>query len=115
MEDIDLQPISSVSGDSLTIKCNLTNASGRTRGAVGIANLNEKIDGQKMSDQQLFQLASARAIRNALRTAGIDLLKLHRQEMSEGELDFRPKTNYATLIARAHLLGKEALINQRRK
>lgn len=111
LQDIDLMTVPGVSNDSISLKCVLTLANGRTRGTVGVVNVNETIDGVKMSDSQLIALASARAIRGALQIADIDLMKLHRKENSD-VLDFKPKSQETKLIAQAHILGKEAgLIN----
>lgn len=107
LQDIDLMPVHSVSSDSISLKCVLTLANGRTRGTVGVVNINETIDDKKMSDSQLLALASARAIRGALQIADIDLMKLHRKENSD-VLEFNPKAQENKLIAHAHLLGKEA-------
>jgi hypothetical protein len=112
MHDISIEPQPSGFVDSLAYRCTLTLSDGRTRSAVGVANIKETADEKPMSEQQLVQVASSRAIRNALKTAGIDLLKLHLQFV-RGEVDsLNFKSNYASLIAQAHILGKEAgLIN----
>lgn len=107
LQDIDLMPVPSVSADSISLKCVLTLANGRTRGTVGVVNVNETIDGVKMSDSQLLALASARAVRGALHIADIDLMKLHRNENND-VLDFKSKTQETRLIAQAHILGREA-------
>lgn len=108
VQDITIEPMQSGMTDSLSLRCALLTREGYTRSAVGVANFNETIDGVKMSEQQIYSLASSRAIRNALRTAGIDLIKLHNQ-ISKGEvIDFKVKSNFAALIGQAHQLGKEA-------
>lgn len=109
LQDIDISPAMSVSEDSFALKCSLIFPDGSARRAAGIVNLNETIDGKQMTEPQIFQLASARAIRNALKTANVDLISLHYE--SKGEvLNFKPKSNFASLIAQAHQLGKEALL-----
>lgn len=112
-QDITIEPMESHLPDSLTLRCTLLTGDGLTRSAVGVANFNETIDGAKMSEQQIFGLASSRAIRNALRTAGIDLMKLHNLVQNGAhDLPFKPKSNYASLLGQAHQLGKDAgLIN----
>lgn len=109
LQDIDIVPVPSVSSDSFSLKCSLIFPDGRARRATGVVNLNETIDGKAMTEPQIFQLASARAIRNALKTANVDLISLHYE--SKGEvLNFKPKSNIASLIGQAHQLGKEALL-----
>jgi hypothetical protein len=111
LHDINIEPMESYLPDSLSLRCTLTLANGDTRSAVGVVNIHEKIDGAKMSEQQVYQLASSRAIRNALRTAGIDLIKLHQlAKSSEQAVNFKVKSTKAALIAQAHLLGKEAFL-----
>lgn len=112
MQDITIEPQHSFFADSLTYRCTLTLSDGRTRSAVGVVNIKETVDGKDLTEQQISQLASSRAIRNALKTAGIDLFKLHK-EMINGEVETLPfKSPFAKLIAQAHILGTEAgLIN----
>lgn len=112
LQVIDISPEPSVSSDSLSLKCSLMFSDGRTRSAVGVVNFGETIDGVKMTEAQIYQLASSRAIRNALRTADIDLIKLHHQRNRNEPLDFKMKSNTASLIAQSHLLGKEAYLIQ---
>lgn len=107
LDNIEIEPVASAFQDSLVFRCTLTLHDGRTRSAVGVVNINETVDGQPMSEQQVTQLASSRAIRNALKTAGIDLLKLHQQLLRDDDtLPF--KSNVASLIAQSHILGREA-------
>lgn len=110
LQDIDIQPVESKAADSLWLKCTLTSPDGRTRSAVGVANTSEEIDGKAMSSQQLYATASARAIRNALRAAGADLIKMHEQRKAGGgELEFRPQRGTRdALLAQAHILAREA-------
>lgn len=107
VQNIEIEMYEAGFEDAIAIKCSLTLPNGKHRSAVGVVNINETIDGLKMNDQQLFQLASARAIRNALRTAGIDLLRCH-NENNGNTLDFKPKSNFAALLGMCHALGKEA-------
>ena len=108
VQDITIEPMEAVMVDSFALRCTLLTGEGFTRSAVGVANIKETINGVKMSEQQIYSLASARAIRNALKTAGLDLLKLHQQVKSgANDLDFKPKSNYATLLGQAHILGAE--------
>lgn len=111
VQDITIEPMEAVMPDSVSLRCSLLTEAGHTRSAVGVANVNETIDGLQMSDQQIYSLAGSRAIRNALRTAGIDLMKLHLNAKNGGnDLDFKVKTNVAALIGQAHQLGKAACL-----
>ncbi|MCW5959299.1 MAG: hypothetical protein KIS76_04000 [Pyrinomonadaceae bacterium] len=107
LRSINIEPVKTVFPDSLSMKCTLTLASGDTRSAVGVANLNEEVDGKKLTEAQAYQLASSRAIRAALRTAGIDLLKLHNQQKT-GFSGEKQKSNFNTLLGQAHKLGAAA-------
>jgi hypothetical protein len=92
--------------DAITLKCTLKFSDGRIRSAVGVANHAEPGEGgEELSQQQLHQLASSRAIRNVLRTAGIDLLKLHSNPTAPTQ--FTGPTNRENLIRQAHALGEE--------
>jgi hypothetical protein len=108
---IDIEPIDSVSPDSLSIRCQIYFADGTNFSAVGVANRNEEIDGRKVNDQQLNWLASSRALRSTLRISGRNLLKLHQaaKEGTSPELQFTgfPRSNRQSLSAEAHALGKE--------
>lgn len=110
LRDIDIQPIESGFIESLSLKCTLTLANGWTRSSVGVANAKELIDGRPMTPQQLFQTASARAIRNTLRTAGIDLIKLHESQAADSTTEYSgpARDPRSALIAQVHILGKEA-------
>lgn len=107
--DIDVVPVQSATGDSYALKCSLIFADGRARRASGVVNFKETIDGEPMNESQIHQLASARAIRNALKTADIDLIGRHYAQKGE-ILDFKPKSHYNSLLGEAHQLGKEALL-----
>ncbi len=104
---IDIEPIETSFVDSLSLRCSLTFADGRHRSAVGVVNVAEQLDGKPMSSQQLYQAASGRAIRNALRTAGIDIVKLHAESVDDPKEVSSPKTERAALLAQVHALGKE--------
>lgn len=107
---IGVEPVPSAFADSVAVKCSIAFQNGNERSAIGVANLSEKVDEDfEISEQQAMNLASSRALRNVLRTAGIDLLKLHQQAISgENNLAFRPKSNFVSLLGQAHQLGKEA-------
>lgn len=120
---IDLIPVEAFSSNSLAMKCSLIFTDGRIRSAVGIVNFDEMIDGTLMSNQQLNQTASGRALRNALRTAGIDLIKLlnndtkiddahPEQSKSKYHISFcstEPGEDSLrqSLLAQAHVLGSK--------
>lgn len=104
---IDIEPIETSFVDSLSLRCSLTFADGRHRSAVGVVNVAEQLDGKPMSSQQLYQAASGRAIRNALRTAGIDVVRLHAESVDADAEAGSPKTERAALLAQVHALGKE--------
>ena len=112
LHDINIEPVQNFFVDSLPLRCKLTLADGRTRSAVGVANVNETdSDNKKLSEQQIYYLASARAIRNALRASGIDLIKLHIEQKLTGrriEYSGSPLSNYDNLLRQVHVLGQEA-------
>ncbi len=96
--------------DSIQIKVRLTDARGRKRAGVGIVNRNEKdAEGNPLTDQQLHYTALARALRSALRAAGIDLIKLHRNRSNiaefSGVADVRAEAE--RLRREVHALGSE--------
>lgn len=106
LKGISIDQERSVAEDSLTLKCTLTFADGRVRSAIGVANVNESGEGgEVMSDQQLHYVASSRAIRNALRTAGIDLIKIYRNPGNVSE--FTGSKNRDILVRQVHALGEE--------
>lgn len=106
---IDVEPVPSVKSDSFTVRCTLTLPDGRVRSDCGVVNINENIDGKTPSDQQIYNLAASRALRYALRSAGIDLIKRHHRAMKgENVLDFNvTKSAYNSLLAQAHQIGTE--------
>ena len=106
---IDVNPIGNPFADSLAVRCSLADANGRTRSAVGVVNTLEQIRNAVMSPQELYGTATSRAIRNALRVAGIDLLKRHAQRRQGLPLNAAPgKSMRETLLAQVHILGAEA-------
>lgn len=107
LTDIDIEPVPSVHADSFSVKCSLVFGDGRTRRGVGVVNLNETIEGETMNDSQVYQLASARSIRNALKNADVDLIAEHRQATSDQPLEFKVKSNYVSLLGQAHILGEK--------
>lgn len=106
---IDIEPVESSFVDSVTLKCTITRHNGTVRSSVGVANVKETADGQPLSTQQIFSLASARAIRNTLRTAGIDLIRTH-EARGSAPADFTGPARDArsALVAQVHILGKDA-------
>jgi hypothetical protein len=104
---IELSPWPSIAGDSISTKCELTFPGGKVRSDVGVANLAETLDGQTMSEEQTRSLSKARAIRGAVRTAGIDLVKLHREARSGVKQAAEVKSTRAALLGQAHKLGKD--------
>lgn len=111
LRDINIEPFEQSFVDSLSLRCTLTLQDGRTRSAVGVVNVNEQIDGVTMTTQQLYATASARAIRNALRTAGINLLRNHeyRKTNQPGGVAFAhpPLDERQRLLREVHALGLE--------
>lgn len=106
--EITIEPVESTFVDSLSLRCRLTLADGRVRTAVGVVNVAERVGDWAMNPQQLYQTASSRAIRNALRAAGIDLIKLHEQSQNPPvEYTGPARSNRASLIAQAHAIGTE--------
>lgn len=96
-----------VTPDSISMECEITFDDGYTSSAVGVANLGETIDGKPMTEEQLRRLATSRAMRGTLVNAGVDLLKLHNQQMHGNVTDISTRTNRATLSRQAHALGEE--------
>ncbi len=110
LRGIDVEPVNNGFVDSVSYRCTLTQADGCSRSAVGVANVGEK-DGSDntLKSSQLIELASGRAIRNALRVAGIDLLKLHNQSKNVViEYTGPSVSNYQSLLRLVHILGQEA-------
>lgn len=106
LQEISIDEVTPHGVDSFARKCLLRFADGRVRSATGVANCREPGEGgEVMSPQQIERLASSRAIRNALRTAGIDLIKIHQ---NPGKVhQFTGKSHRQSLLAQAHLLGEE--------
>lgn len=105
---IEVDPVNSGFPDSIAFKVSLLFSDGYLSSAVGVANLKETMNGKKMEEDQIKMLATSRAIRSALRAAGIDLMKLHNQTLTGKVSQFTGRSNGAALIAQAHILGKEA-------
>lgn len=104
---IELSPVPSIGGDSISTSCKLTFPGGKMRSGIGIANLSETLDGETMSEEQTRWLSESRAIRTAVRTAGIDFVKLHREKRNQPVQDSPVKSTRATLLAQAHVLGRD--------
>lgn len=107
---IDLNPVDSILPDSLSVKCSITLADGRVRSGLGMVNLGETLDDKPLSATQLLATASARAIRSALRSAAIDLFRLHREsKRGPGGIEYSgpPITERQRLIREVHALGYE--------
>jgi hypothetical protein len=104
---IELQPVPSIAGDSISSRCELTFPGGKTRSGIGVANLAETLDGATMSEEQTRWLSESRAIRTAVRTAGIDFVKLHREVRQGEQQSGTVKSTRATLLAQAHKLGRD--------
>jgi hypothetical protein len=104
---IELSPVPSIAGDSISTKCELTFPGGKVRSGIGVANLAESLDGEKMSEEQTRWLSESRAIRTAVRTAGIDFVKLHREARSGVKQRGDVKSNRAALLGQAHKLGRD--------
>lgn len=107
---IDIEPVNNGFVDSVSYRCTLTRADGSTRSAVGVANVDERDSNDKqLTAAQLIQTASGRAIRNALRVAGIDLLKLHHQSKDlPVEYAGPSRSNWESLLRMTHALGTQA-------
>jgi len=102
-------PVSSVFPDNITIQYKVTFEDGSFASSTGMANLNEKIDGEAMSPEQIKSLATARAARSALTNKGIDLVKLHGFGKGHNVTRFSgpPETEHAKLLREVHALGDE--------
>lgn len=99
--------VPSANADSISMECEITFEDGYTSSSVGVANVNETIDGKPMTEEQLKRLATSRAMRGTLVNAGVDLLKLHNQQMHGNVTEISTRTNRATLSRQAHALGEE--------
>ena len=104
---IELSPVPSIGGDSISTCCKLTFPGGKVRSGIGIANLAETLDGEKMSEEQTRWLSESRAIRTAVRTAGIDFVKLHREARTGEKQPATVRSNRSSLLAQAHKLGRD--------
>lgn len=105
IEDV---PLASVFPDNITIQYKVTFEDGSFASSTGMANLNEKIDGEAMSPEQIKSLATARAARSALTNKGIDLVKLH--EATKGnvaQFSGPAQTEREKLLREVHALGSE--------
>jgi hypothetical protein len=108
---IEPEIIESRFNDALTMKTTITFADGKFRSGIGVVNVNEKIGDEVMSEQQRQQVASSRSMRSALLSAGIDLIRLHRESRTTGNQEFSGplrSANFPRLLAQAHALGEEA-------
>ncbi len=108
--EIEIEPVAAVSPDTVSRRCRLVFPSGSSS-FIAAANVNEKDDdGKPFSPQQIEWLADSRAIRGAIRTKGLNLLRLHwdSKEDHDGEdaktLSRSPRS---AAIAQAHILGNE--------
>ncbi len=72
----------------VTAKCTVTLADGRTASDLGSAQLGEVMpDGGKIENFiQAQNVALARALRRGIRSAGVNLLKAHKQFLQTGEI-----------------------------
>lgn len=110
LADIDMNRVESKLANTVSFKCSLVLPNGKRRSAEGSANVYETDnDGHKLSTAQIEELARGRAFRNALRVAGIDLLKLHNMRVN-GVVEFSgpPRNLKENLLRRVHALGTEA-------
>lgn len=99
--------VASLNADSISMECEITFEDGYTSSSVGTANVNELIDGKPMTEEQLKRLATSRAMRGTLVNAGVDLLKLHNQQMHGNVTEISAKSNRTKLLNEAHALGNE--------
>ena len=99
--------VPSVNADSISMEVEITFEDGYSSSAIGVANVNETIDGKPMTEEQLKRLATSRATRGTLVNAGVDLLKLHFQARHGNVAEISTRTNRATLSRHAHVLGEE--------
>lgn len=97
-----------VTNKTTAVRCKLGFENEKSCSGVGVVNHDEKFDDKLMNDHQRFSLASARAIRNALKASGINLLKAHNLAKSTGEITAPSEDSLrAKLIAEVHALGYE--------
>lgn len=106
LAQIGVEPVYSPFDDAIAVKCTITTSKGYEIFATGVVNTNETINGVKMSDQQILNLANSRALRNTLRAAGIDLIKMHyAAKNGDDVLNFQRKAAVEKNLAEAHILG----------
>lgn len=101
-------PVASVFPNNITIQFEITFEDGSFASSSGIANLDETMDGEKMTAEQIKSLATSRAARSALTNKGIDLIRLH--EATKGNVtQFAgpPQTERERLLREVHALGCE--------
>ena len=112
LHDINTDLPASQFPDSVPVKVSITLADGKTRSSVGVANKGETDgDGNELNSEQIFYLACGRGLRNVLRIANIDLVKLHRERTTgvvEPQFSGSPLSNYDNLLRQVHVLGQEA-------
>ena len=108
---IEDTPVPSIFPDNFSIQYRVTFADGTFAGSTGMANLNEKLDDQPMTPEQIKSLATSRAARSALLNKGIDLVKLHEASKSASnnvaQFSGPPVSNEAKLLREVHALGYE--------
>jgi len=108
ISSIEIEPIPPVSEDAISVRCALTLSNSLYRSAVGAANTAERINDNEASYAQLYNLAASRALRNALKAAGIDLIKRHfAAKAGTDGLELKVKSNYKSLLDQAHAIGAE--------
>lgn len=108
---IEDTPVESFFPDVVSVHYKVTFTDGTFAGSTGKAHINELLDGQPMTLDQLNSLATSRAARSALRNKGIKLARLH--EASKGghsnvaQFSGPPISNEAKLLREVHALGYE--------
>lgn len=107
---IEDTPVQSIFPENLAIHYKVTFTDGTFAGSTGMANINELLDGEKMTPEQIKSLATSRAARSALLNKGIDLVKLH-EAAKAGSRVARfagpPANEHAKLLREVHALGYE--------
>ncbi len=126
VEQIELEPVASISPDSISRRCRLVFPNGSSS-FIAAANINETDDdGKPLSTQQLEWLADSRAIRGAIRAKGLNLLRLHWDSKGEKKEEPVGKAGntanwteapspfaseyqlYVNMARNAHALGEES-------
>lgn len=90
--------------------CSIINESGRIITCSDFAQIGELMpDGSKVeTSMQAKRLARARAMRSAIRQAGVNLLKAHKNYLESGEvLDFRPVDPRISKTKELHVLAEQ--------